>query len=220
MLWSLKDRRQDVESAAAAWAAELAAGKDARVGDQQLEDVLPAAQTGAAWALRAVYEELSPRVLGYLRSRGAAEPEDLTSEVFLQVLPKLPNITGGAAGLRTFVFSIAHARLVDDLRKRARREPTVELDASRDDRSSASSEDEALTSLGTTEVRRLLALLPDDQRDVLLLRVVADLTVEQVAETIGRSAGAVKQLQRRGLISLREHLGVTQNGPSTMTPTT
>lgn len=176
------------------------------MSEQLLEDVLPAAQAGQAWALRAVYEHLSPRVLAYLRTRGATEPEDLTSEVFLTVLPRIATVTGGAAGLRTFTFSVAHARLVDDLRRRSRREPTVEYDAATDRRTAASSEDEALLRLQTEQVRRVLDALPDDQRDVLVMRVLGDLTVEQVAQVLGRSAGAVKQLQRRGLVALRQRL--------------
>ena len=171
--------------------------------DQRLDDVLPAAQAGQPWALRVLYDELAPRVHGYLRSRGAAEPEDLTSEVFLAVFPRLGTVTGGAVGLRTLVFSVAHARLVDELRRRSRREPAVEFDAYRHDGVAPSSEDEALASIATDEVRALLARLPDDQRDVLLLRVVADLSLEQVAQAIGRTPGAVKQLQRRGLLTLR-----------------
>ncbi|MGB8651252.1 MAG: sigma-70 family RNA polymerase sigma factor [Mycobacteriales bacterium] len=176
------------------------------MSDQLLDDVLPAAQAGEAWALRAVYDELAPRVHAYLRARGAAEPEDLTSEVFLTVFPKLPTLTGGAAGLRTFTFSVAHARLVDDLRKRSRREPAVEYAAASDPRTAPSSEDDALDHVQTEQVRRLLATLLPDQRDVLVLRILADLTVEQVAEALGKSPGAVKQLQRRGLIALRQAL--------------
>jgi RNA polymerase sigma-70 factor (ECF subfamily) len=65
-------------------------------------------------------------------------------------------------------------------------------------------EDEALSSLGAKQVRRLLDSLPETQRDVLMLRVVADLTVEQVATILGKSSGAVKQHQRRALNLLRE----------------
>ena len=171
---------------------------------QQLEDVLLAAQGGQPWALRALYEELAPRVHGYLRSRGAAEPEDLTSEVFLAVFSRLNTVTGGVAGLRTLLFSVAHARLVDDLRRRSRRGPTTTFDPATDGRTAASSEDEALAELATAEVRAVIATLPDVQREVLLLRVVSDLSVEQVAAIVGRSTGAVKQLQRRGLLALRE----------------
>jgi DNA-directed RNA polymerase specialized sigma24 family protein len=92
--------------------------------------VLVAAQCGEPWALRAVYDELAPRVRGYLTARGAAEPEDLTTEVFLAVFPRLPQVTGGPAGLRALVFSVAHARLLDDLRRRARRGPVVAYERS------------------------------------------------------------------------------------------
>lgn len=173
--------------------------------DEELGAALVAAQQGESWALRAIYDELAPRVRGYLRSRGADESEDLTSEVFLALFPRLPSVTGGAGGLRTLVFSVAHARLVDDLRRRSRRQPTVEYDPRADDRSAPSSEEDALALLATERVRELLAVLPDDQRDVLLMRVVSDLTVEQVAKAMNRSVGAVKQLQRRGLLTLRAH---------------
>ena len=176
------------------------------MSDQLLDEVLPAAQAGQAWALRVVYDHLAPRVHAYLKARGAAEPEDLTSEVFLAVFPRLASVTGGAAGLRTFTFSVAHARLVDDLRKRSRREPTVPYEADRDTRTTASAEDVAVESVHTQQVRRLLDGLGDDQRDVLVLRILGDLTVEQVALALGKSEGAVKQLQRRGLISLRASL--------------
>lgn len=178
----------------------------ARVSEQLLEDLLPAAQAGQAWALRAVYEQLAPKVFAYLRARGASEPEDLTSEVFVTVFPKLATITGGAAGLRTFTFSVAHARLVDDLRRRSRREPTFSYDPEQDRRATPSAEDDAFVELGLERVRVLLDGLVPDQRDVLALRVLGDLTVEQVAEALGKSAGAVKQLQRRGLLALRRTL--------------
>lgn len=168
-----------------------------------LEDALPAAQCGQPWALRAVYDDLAPRVHGYLQARGAGEPEDLTSEVFLTVFSKLATVTGGAAGLRTLVFSIAHARLVDDLRRRSRRGDAVSYETWHDDRTTASTEDVAVDRLRAYEVRALLEELPADQRDVLLMRVVGDLSLEQTAEVIGRSTGAVKQLQRRGLLTLR-----------------
>jgi RNA polymerase sigma-70 factor (ECF subfamily) len=187
-------------------------------GPVDLEDTLLAAQAGRPWALRAVYEELAPRVHGYLRARGASEPEDLTSEVFLTVFSKLATVTGGAAGLRTLVFSVAHARLVDDLRRRSRRGNAVSYEDWHDDRTAASSEDEAVDRMGAAEVRALLEQLPAEQRDVLLMRIVADLSLEQTAEAIGKSTGAVKQLQRRGLLTLRARI---QDGlPFSLAPVT
>jgi RNA polymerase sigma-70 factor, ECF subfamily len=173
------------------------------MSEAELGVLLPAAQDGEAWALRALYEALAPQVHGYLRARGSAEPEDLTSEVFLAVFPRLGTVTGGPAGLRTLVFSVAHARLVDELRRRGRR-TTVCYDAETDHRMTASAEEEALELVATQGVRAMIDALPDDQRDVLLLRLLSDLTVDQVAIVIGRTPGAVKQLQRRGLLALRE----------------
>lgn len=181
-------------------------------GVTALEDAWEAARLGEPWALRVVWETLAPQVAGYLRGRGALEPDDLTSEVFLALFPRLSGVTGGVAGLRTLTFAIAHARLVDDLRRQSRRQPTVELEPHHDTRTAPSAEQEALAALGVDGVRRTLSSLPDDQRDVLLMRLVGDLSVEQVAAAMGRSQGSVKQLQRRGLLALKAQLadrGVT-----------
>jgi RNA polymerase sigma-70 factor (ECF subfamily) len=176
------------------------------MSESPLEDALRAAQAGEAWAARVLYEELAPRVLGYLRAKGAAEPEDLTSEVFLTVFGRLGTVTGGIAGLRTFTFSVAHARLVDEFRRRARRERETAYDAAYDPRTSGPAEDEGMLALQTARVRALLETLVPDQRDVLVLRILGDLTIEQVAEVLSTSEGAVKQRQRRGLLALRKRL--------------
>lgn len=192
------------------------------MNDQTVEDAFPAAVAGEGWALRVVYDALAPRVLGYLRSRGASEPEDLTSDVFLAVLPRLGTIEGGAAGLSALLFSVAHARLVDDLRKRSRRQPSVPYDPQTDTRMSPSAEDDAMEALGTSRVERLLADLAPDQRDVLTMRLLGDLTVEQCAASLGKAPGAVKQLQRRGLDALRRALAaeaIPLSGPPAITGT-
>lgn len=168
--------------------------------------VLHAAQNGDSAALRTIYETFAPAVRGYLAAKGVADPDGVTSEVFLAVLPRIPIVTGGPDGLRRLVFSVAHARMVDDYRERARRPATVEYQADTDRRSVASAESEATQRLATERVREVLAVLPDDQQEVLLLRVIGDLTVEQVADLMGRSPGAIKQLQRRGLLALRQAL--------------
>lgn len=168
-----------------------------------LGELVAAAQLGEAWALRAVYDELAPKVQGYLRARGAREPEDLTSEVFLTVFARLSALTGGAAGLRTFTFSVAHARLVDDLRRGSRRRDEAPYDDRCDHRTVPSAEDEAEGRESAVRVQQMLLILPADQQAVLALRIVADLSLEETARAIGRSVGAVKQLQRRGLLALK-----------------
>lgn len=173
----------------------------------QLDDELVAtARGGDAAALGDIWRALSPVVAGYLSARGADDPDALTSDVFLAVLPKLGELSGGAAGLRTFVFSVAHARLVDERRRRSRRPAMVVFDAQQHDSAAPSAEHEAMSQLGTQDVQALLDRLPPDYREVLALRVVADLGVEQTATVMGRSAGSVKQLQRRALLALRAEL--------------
>jgi RNA polymerase sigma-70 factor (ECF subfamily) len=171
------------------------------------DDVLAAAQAGAAWGFEVLYRDLSPVVTGYLRLHGAPEPDDLTSETFLAVFRGLGGFRGDEDGLRSWVFTIAHRRLVDDHRRRGRR-PQQADDAADVLTGIAGGdvEDDVLARLGAERVHRMCGDLPADQRSVLLLRVLADLTVEQVATVMGRSVGSVKALQRRGLRRLREQL--------------
>jgi RNA polymerase sigma-70 factor (ECF subfamily) len=171
------------------------------------DDVLAAAQAGAAWGFEVLYRDLSPVVTGYLRLHGAPDPDDLASETFLAVFRGLGAFRGGEDGLRSWVFTIAHRRLVDDRRRRSRR--PQEADDAGDVLTGIAGgdvEDDVLARLGAERVHRMCGDLPADQRSVLLLRVLADLTVEQVAAVMGRSVGSVKALQRRGLRRLREEL--------------
>src|SRR3954451_13571050 len=75
------------------------------------DDLLAAAQAGAAWAFETLYRDLSPVVTGYLRLHGAAEPDDLASETFLGVFTGLAGFRGDEEALRAWVFTIAHRRL-------------------------------------------------------------------------------------------------------------
>jgi len=170
------------------------------------DDVLAAAQAGAAWAFEVLYRDLSPSVTGYLRLHGAAEPDDLASETFLGVFTGLGGFSGDEDALRAWVFTIAHRRLIDDWRRRSRRPQVADDDTELAGHVGGDVEDDVLVRVGTERVHRLCAELPDDQRTVLLLRILADLTVEQVAQVMGRSVASVKALQRRGLRSLRHRL--------------
>jgi RNA polymerase sigma factor (sigma-70 family) len=172
------------------------------------EEVLAAAQAAAPWACTEIWTTWSPRVASYLRSRGSADPEDVTSEVFLTVFSKLPSFVGDERAFQAFVFTVAHRRLVDGLRARARRGPHVEWTSEEDPRQSNSAEHDALRSLGDTDAKTLLDGLSGDQREVLVLRIFADLTIEQIAEVLGKRPGAIKALQRRGLEALRKKLAL------------
>jgi RNA polymerase sigma factor (sigma-70 family) len=167
------------------------------------EEIVTAAVAGDSDALGTIYAVLSPKVHGYLRARGADDPEGLTHEVFVHVLRRMGGIVGGAAGLRTFVFSVAHARYVDEVRRHDRRPKHAAYRAELDDRSEPSAESTVLNGQRLGHLSTALGRLQDDQRSVITLRVLGDLSIEQTAEVLGRSPGAIKQLQRRGLLALR-----------------
>jgi len=170
------------------------------------DDVLAAARTGAAWAFEVLYRDLAPVVTGYLRLHGAVEPDDLASETFIGVFTGLSGFSGDEGALRAWVFTIAHRRLVDDWRRRSRRPQVVDDADLLAEQLGGDVEDDVLVRVGAETVQELCGGLPTDQRAVLLLRILADLTVEQVAQVMGRSEGSVKALQRRGLRTLRDRL--------------
>lgn len=166
--------------------------------------ILDAAKSGAEWAWAELYRDLAGTVTGYLRSRGATDPEDLASETFLQVARNIKTFDGDYGSFRSWVFVIAHRRLLDSRRAIARRPRTVtgekHLAALAD---SQQVDDEAIGHMATGSVQALFEGLTGDQRDVLALRVIGDMTVEQTALTLGKGVGAVKALQRRALASIK-----------------
>lgn len=168
---------------------------------------LEAARTGADSAWASIYRDLAPAVLGYLRARGADDPEDLVGEVFLQVVRDLHSFEGDEREFRAWVFVIAHHRLLDEGRRRARRPVELRREPQSDEVGSGDVEDEALERLATNGVRQILEQLSPYQRDVLLLRVLGDLTVQEVARVLGKRPGAVKALQRRGLQAVKRAVG-------------
>ena len=178
-------------------------GRDPLALEETFAGVLQAARAGQPWAFERLYADLAPAVAGYLRGQRAAEPEDLTSEVFLGVFRGLGSFEGGEAKFRSWVFTIAHRRLQDERRRLARRPRLAAIDPDLSLLPGGDAEREALDALGELWVWRLSARLSADQRTVLLLRVVADLTAEEVAQVTGKTQGAVRALQRRALESLR-----------------
>jgi RNA polymerase sigma-70 factor, ECF subfamily len=152
----------------------------------------------------AAYREFSPAVLSYLRARGVEDPEGTTQEVFLALHPQLGDVHGGLQGIKSLIFSIAHARYVDEHRRRIKAPPTTGYDPEADPRSDPSAEDQVLAAEATANVKELLGTLQQDQQEVLALRIVADLSLEATAEIMGKTPGAVKQLQHRALCRLRK----------------
>ena len=146
-----------------------------------------------------IYLALAPRVLGYLRARGVPDAEDVAGEVFLQVARDLRRFRGAQdeIAIRRWVFTIARNRATDAAR-RARRRPRS---------SGAEVPDEPATPSAEPLDPELVAALLEltaDQRDVVALRFIADLPLEDVARMTRRSVGATKALQHRALENLRQ----------------
>lgn len=175
---------------------------------EHFERTIDAARSGDERAWDVLYRDLTPAVAGYVRSLGAPDPDDLVGEVWLQVARNLGGFDGSYDGFRSWVFVIAHHRVIDERRRRTRRPADPVGDDVADDWAGTAppAEHDAEKSLGTEAVVALLASLTDEQREVLALRILADLTVDQVAEVVGKRPGAVKALQRRALAALRRIL--------------
>ena len=142
------------------------------------------------------YRDLAPAVLGYLRALRVREPEDVLGEVFLQVVRDIGRFRGDDDALRRWVFSIAHNRVMDSHRRfRRRPQPTLQpvLEVG---------EVPPPTDPFDVELVAALSVLSLDQREVVVLRFVADLSTESVARITGRTLGAVKALQHRALENL------------------
>lgn len=174
---------------------------DAGLGEA-FEPILAAAKLGEAWAFRRLFDWLGLPVAGYLRGAGLEDPDGSANEVFLRVFGAVERFEGTEGRFRSWVFSIAHNLVIDERRKRSRRPRAVAMDEAPEPTVDGA-EDAVLVALGDERVRHLLAGLAPDQRDVVLLRIVADLSIEDTAAALGKSPGAVKALQHRAMATLR-----------------
>ena len=178
----------------------------ARRKNQDLGALVHEAQRGSVSAFERLYRAMAAQVVSYLRWHRVSDPDGLTNDVFAQVHRKLSSFQGDESGFRSWVFTIAHHRMIDD-RRRSQRQPFVAGEVEVEDhRALGDVEDDAFAVLGSDRVRELLAVLSPDQRAVVLLRVVADLSVEDVAKILGKREGAIKALQHRAMGALRRHL--------------
>ncbi len=177
------------------------------IGDE-FPGVLSRAQGGDHGAVELIYRDLAPVVIGYLRVNGSREPEDLAGDVFVDVIRSLDAFSGEEQRFRSWVLTITHRRLVDEFRRRGRRPE----DPTPDDRLGdllidlTDGEGEAMARLQARGVLEAIGQLTEDQRAVLYLRVVADLPINEVADLLGKAETAVKALQRRALVRMRQLL--------------
>ena len=145
----------------------------------------------------------------YLRARGGPESEDIAAQSWLDVARNIGSFTGGEEQFRGWVFTIVRRRRLDHLRNARRRatEPFPDADLLERIAASTDTETEALDAVvGDTEARRIVGSLPSAQAEIVLLRVVAGLSVDEVARLTGRRPGSVRVLQHRALKRLARQI--------------
>lgn len=172
------------------------------------DDLVDRLRRGDEQAWAAWYSELSGPVRGYLRSKGTRDPDDVLGDVFAAAAERIGAFDGDEEHLRSWLFTIAHHRLADDHRRRRRRptdavEPTVlaELHPPEEDFGEVTTD-----RIDAAGALTMLEWVTEEQREVLLLRIVGELSIAETAEIIGRKPGAVKALQHRALARIQRHL--------------
>lgn len=174
---------------------------------------LTRAQGGDEAAFAAIFRDVQPVLLRYLRVISPIAADDVAGETWLQVVAGLTGFRGDERAFRAWLFTIARHRAADLGRARARRQ-TVPLESSgaSELRLSPDAADIALEQLSTRALMASIATLPREQAEIILLRVVAGLDTSDVARMVGKTTGAVRVAAHRGLrrlAVLADRAGVT-----------
>jgi RNA polymerase sigma-70 factor (ECF subfamily) len=185
---------------------------------ERLDAVVADAVAGNRDALREVLEIIRPIVVRYCRARvGTTErsglsADDVAQEVCLAAITALPRYKDQGRPFLAFVYGIAAHKVADAHRAAARNraDPTDVVP----ERYSleAGPEQMALDSESAARMNRLLAVLPEKQREILILRVVVGMSAEETAEAVGSTPGAVRVAQHRALAKLKAEITATEHG--------
>ena len=175
----------------------------------RFDEVIARAGAGDPDAVEELFRELQPRLLRFLRSQESRAADDLAAEVWLAVAGGIGRFEGDWADFRAWIFAIARKRLADHRRTALRRRTdTVDVGAFQNHIADDRTENEALDKIsGGRAAAMITALLSADQAEVLLLRVLADLDVDQVANIVQRSPNWVRVTQHRAMTNLTKRLG-------------
>jgi RNA polymerase sigma-70 factor, ECF subfamily len=182
------------------------------------QPLVAAAKAGDEAAMAQLWRALNPPLLRYLRGRVGEGADDVASASWLDAARNLATFDGDDNDFRRWLFTIARRRLVDELRRRARHR-SEQLVAEPADAARHAAGDPADRADDLGAALALVRLLPADQADAVLLRVVVDLDVSAVAAVMARSEGSVRVLTHRGLRRLQELLaqpGVTPSEQAAM----
>lgn len=174
------------------------------VGDADpLDPLVDAVRAGDRDAIAAVYLEVAPRLRAYLANevRHGEVADDLVEHTFIELIEGCATIRGDGRSLRSWLYRAARNNLYDWRRRAARRSDHELRDDHLETLEDRDPGPEAVLSAtdGVAAIREVMGDLSPDQREVLELRLIAELTTAEVAELTGRTVGAVKALQHRGL---------------------
>ncbi len=198
------------------------AGRARRDGphNQVLEEAVARAQEGDEEAFATVYRTVHPGILGYTRALVGDDAEDVAAEAWLEITRDLRRFRGDAGGFRGWTAAIARHRALDHLRRQKVRPRSAFLDpALLELPGGLNTHEQAIEAITTQQALSLIADLPRDQAEAVLLRVVVGLTGPAAARVLGKRPGAVRTAAHRGLKRLAEQLGergVPDNGPHTL----
>jgi RNA polymerase sigma-70 factor, ECF subfamily len=175
-----------------------------------LDGALASAQRGDAEAFRLLYRDLQPRLLRYLHALAGQDAEDIASETWLQVTRDLAGFNGTYDGFRGWVATIARHRALDHLRRTQRKPalpvPAEDLATWPATGESADTAQRALDAVATTSAIALIATLPPDQAEAVLLRAVLGLDATTAGNILGKRSGAIRTAASRGLRTLSKKL--------------
>lgn len=185
------------------------------ISGERLDAVVAEAVAGNRDALREVLETIRPIVVRYCRARiGATErsglsADDVAQEVCLAAITALPRYKDQGRPFLAFVYGIA-AHKIADAHRAASRNKSDPTDVVPERFSlEAGPEQMAINSESSAQMDRLLGVLPDKQREILILRVVVGMSAEETAEAVGSTAGAVRVAQHRALARLKAEIIAT-----------
>ncbi|MGK5556594.1 RNA polymerase sigma factor [Actinomadura kijaniata] len=184
-------------------------------GEEELTRAVAAARDGDEAAFRLLYRDTQPRLLRYVRALVGEDAEDVTSEAWLQIARDLPRFRGDLDKFRGWAATVARNRALDLLRRQARRPvadlPAEALAALAADGDAASL---ALDGMATEAALTLIAELPRDQAEAVLLRVVVGLDAKTAGKVLGKRPGAVRTSAYRGLRRLASRLAGDESAVS------
>jgi RNA polymerase sigma-70 factor (ECF subfamily) len=177
--------------------------------------VVGRAQRGDAEAFRLLYRDIQPRLLRYLHAIAGQDAEDIASETWLQVTRDLPGFSGTYDGFRGWVATIARHRALDHFRKNARKPPALAVPAE-DLAAWPAAADTAQTAIDTVATHNavaLIATLPPDQAEAVLLRAVLGLDAITAGQVLGKRPGAIRTAAHRGLKTLHKTINRAKEPP-------